>query len=121
MRTIVFLLISGAAAIAEEKVDLPAIHRIKTEAFQHSKVMDHAFYLTDVYGPRLTGSPGLKAAAEWAGKRMGEWGLVNANLDKAGTFCRGWSQAKVSAHLQEPQYAPVIGVTRPRSPGTNGR
>ena len=90
MRTLFLLLAAGAAAIAEEKVDLAAIYRIKTEAFQHSKVMDHAFYLTDVYGPRLTGSPGLKAAAEWAVKRFNEWGLANANLEVWGPFGRGW-------------------------------
>src|SRR2546426_7667334 len=120
MRMIVLALLTGAAAMAEEKVDLAAIHRIKTEAFQHSKVMEHAFYLTDVYGPRLTGSPGLKAAAEWAVKRFNEWGLVNANLEAWGPFGRGWSQVKFSAHLKEPQYAPMIGFSRPWSPGTDG-
>src|SRR5436190_17044189 len=120
MRTLAILLLTAAAAIAEEKVDLAAVYRIKTEAFQHSKVMDHAFYLTDVYGPRLTGSPGLKAAAEFAVKRFTEWGLVNAGLEKWGPFGRGWSQVKFSAHLKEPQYAPIIGFSRPWSPGTNG-
>src|SRR2546422_4023002 len=120
MRTLALLLVTSVAAIAEEKVDLAAIYRIKTEAFQHSKVMEHAFYLTDVYGPRLTGSPGLKAAAEWAIKRFNEWGLVNARLEMWGPFGRGWSQVKFSAHLKEPQYAPLIGFSRPWSPGTNG-
>ncbi|HTM51137.1 MAG TPA: M20/M25/M40 family metallo-hydrolase [Bryobacteraceae bacterium] len=120
MRTLLFLLATGVAALAEEKVDLTAVHRIKTEAFQHSKVMEHAFYLTDVYGPRLTGSPGLKAAADWAVKRFGEWGLSNAGLEPWGPFGRGWSQVRFSAHLKEPQYSPLIGFSRPWSPGTNG-
>src|SRR5205809_1896786 len=120
MRALFLLLAAGAAAVAEEKVDLAAIYRIKTEAFQHSKVMDHAFYLTDVYGPRLTGSPGLKAAAEWSVKQLNGWGLANANLENWGPFGRGWSQVKFSAHLKEPQYAPLIGFSRPWSPGTNG-
>src|SRR6266571_3289641 len=120
MRTLFILLLTGTFAIAEENVDLAAIYRIKTEAFQHSKVMDHAFYLTDVYGPRLTGSPGLKAAADWTVKRFNEWGLANANLEAWGPFGRGWSQVKFSAHLKEPQYAPLIGFSRPWSPGTDG-
>jgi carboxypeptidase Q len=62
--------------IAEEKIDLTVIHRIKTEAFENSKVMDHMFYLTDVNGPRLTGSPNYKAAAVWIVKRMTEYGMV---------------------------------------------
>ncbi len=121
MKLLALLLLATApVALAEEKVDLAAINRIKTEAFDHSKVMDHAFYLTDVYGPRLTGSPGLKAAAEWAVKQFTAWGLVDANLEKWGPFGRGWSQVKFSAHLKEPQYAPLIGFSRPWSPGTNG-
>ncbi len=45
-----------------EKVDLSVVQQIRHEAFgQNSKVMDSAFYLTDVYGPRLTGSPNVKA------------------------------------------------------------
>ena len=100
MRSLAFLLLFTVAAAAEEKVDLDAVHRIETEAFHHSKVMDHAFYLTDVYGPRLTGSPGLKAAAEWAVKQFTEWGLANASLEKWGPFGRGWSQVKFSAALK---------------------
>src|SRR5712691_6070023 len=121
MKLLALLLLTTATmALAEEKVDLAAINRIKTEAFQHSKVMDHAFYLTDVYGPRLTGSPGLRAAGEWAVKQFNAWGLANADLEKWGPFGRGWSQVKFSAHLKEPQYAPLIGFSRPWSPGTDG-
>ncbi len=46
---------------AEEKVDLSVVNRIKTEAFSDSKVMDTMFYLTDVYGPRLTNSPNFQS------------------------------------------------------------
>ena len=115
-----FLLLTGAVTAAEEHVDLAAINRIKTEAFEHSKVMDHAFYLTDVYGPRLTGSPALKAAAEWAVRQFNTWGLENARLEAWGPFGRGWSQVRFSAQLKEPEYAPLIGFSRPWSPGTNG-
>src|SRR5262245_61170731 len=53
-RRLTALLITLAAAwpvAAEEQVDLATIHRIKEEAFENSKVMDHLFYLTDVNGP----------------------------------------------------------------------
>src|SRR2546426_9173019 len=112
MRTLIILLLTGTAAIAEEKVDLAAIYRIKTEAFQHSKVMDHAFYLTDVYGPRLTGSPAIKAAAEWVVRQFGAWGLANPHLEPWGPFGRGWQCTRFSAHLKEPQYSPIIGFAR---------
>jgi hypothetical protein len=106
--------------LAEEPVDLYAINRIKAEAFQNSKVMETAFFLTEVHGPRLTGSPGLRAAADWAVKQMEEWGLANTHLEKWGPFGRGWSAVRFSAHLIAPQYAPLIGYARPWSPGTNG-
>lgn len=96
------------------------INRIKKEAFSNSKVMDNAFYLTDVYGPRLTGSPNLQAAGEWAVKRMNEWGLKNTGLEKWGPFGRGWNCTYFAAHLKEPEYAPLIGFARPWSLGTDG-
>jgi len=104
---------------AEEKVDLQAINRIKTEAFQNSKVMDHAFYLSDGYGPRLSGSPAYNAAADWAVKRMSEWGL-EARLEKWGPYGRGWSNTRFVAGMKEPYYQPLIGVPRPFAPGTGG-
>ena len=104
----------------EENVDLFVVNRIKHEAFENSKVMDNAFYLTDVYGPRLTGSPGLQAAGEWALKQLGQWGLADAKLEKWGPFGRSWYCVRFSAHMKEPQYSPLIGFARPWSPGTNG-
>jgi hypothetical protein len=106
--------------LAQEKVDLYTVNRIKAEEFQNSKVMENAFYLSDVYGPRLTGSPGLKAAAEWAVRRMTEWGLANPGMEKWGPFGRGWTCVHFSASLKEPQYAPLMGFARPWSPGTQG-
>jgi carboxypeptidase Q len=105
---------------AQEKVDLYTVNRIKAEEFQNSKVMENAFYLTDVYGPRLTGSPGLKAAAEWAVRRLAEWGIANPGLERWGPFGRGWTCVRFSAHQKEPQYSPLEGFARPWSPGTKG-
>ncbi len=109
-----------AAWAAEEPVDLAAINRIKAEAFDNSKVMEHVFYLTDVNGPRLTGSPGIEGAAKWVVNRLEEWGLTGAKMETWGPFGRGWNSTRFTAHLKAPQYAPLIGFARPWSPGTNG-
>src|SRR5262249_49078230 len=85
---------------AEERIDLDVIHKIRQEALQNSKVMDHMFYLTDVYGPRLTNSPGYNDAANWVVKQLGEWG-VKAHLEKWGPFGQGWTYTKFSAALIE--------------------
>lgn len=104
---------------AGETVDLATMHRIKREALEASKVMDHMFYLTDRNGPRLTGSPGFQAAAEWAVARLREWGLV-ARLEPWGGFGRPWSLRRFSAHMKEPVYAPLGGVPKAWSGGTHG-
>ena len=105
---------------AEDKADLAVIQRIKTEAFQNSKVMDHLFWLTDVYGPRLTGSPGFTAAANWAIKRLKEYGIEDAATHPWGKFGRSWRLTKFSISLQEPEYAPLIGFPLAWSANTNG-
>lgn len=105
--------------LAEEHVDLSIVNRIRTAAFTESKVMDHMFFLTDVHGPRLTNSPGYRAAADWVVKQMGEYG-VPARLEKWGPFGRGWAYSHFEAHLLEPQYAPLIGFPLAWTPGTDG-
>ncbi|HEY2841995.1 MAG TPA: M20/M25/M40 family metallo-hydrolase [Bryobacteraceae bacterium] len=104
---------------AQERVDLNAIHKIREEALQNSKVMDHVFQLTDVYGPRLTNSPGFFAAADWVEKQLKDWG-IESHQEKWGPFGQGWTFTHFSAHLTAPQYAPLIGFPLAWSPGTNG-
>jgi len=105
---------------AQEKVDLAVIQRIKTEAFQNSKVMDHLFWITDVYGPRLTGSPGFTAAANWTVKRLKEYGIDDAATQPWGKFGRSWRLTKFSISIQEPEYAPLIGFPLAWSADTKG-
>ncbi len=108
-------------AVEPERVDLGVLHRIKSEAFaRNSKVMDTLFYLTDVYGPRLTGSPNINDAGNWAVKKMQDWGLVNVKMEKWGPFGRGWAPTRFSAMMKEPEFQPIIGFAQPWSPGTDG-
>ena len=110
----------STSLLAHEPVDLEVVHRIKQEALENSRVMDHVFYLVEVYGPRLTGSPGFRGAADWAVERLQEWGLENARLEPWGPFGQGWSYTRFSAHLVEPQYEALIGVPLGWTPGTAG-
>jgi len=110
--------ISNAAE--KEKVDLATLYRIKDEAFKNSKVMDHLFYLTDVNGPRLTNSPGQRAAADWAVKSLKAWGIEGAHLETWGTFGRGWSLSRFTMSLREPTYAQLAGMPLAWTSGTQG-
>src|SRR5687768_16457231 len=82
-----------------EPVDLQAVYKIKDEGLQRSKVMEIASYLTDVYGPRLTGSPDTRRAGEWAVKELQSWGVTNAKLEPWTGFGRGWTNERFSAHM----------------------
>ena len=110
-----------AQSSSSEKVDLGVLHRIKTEAFAgHSKVMDTAFYLTDVYGPRLTGSPAAKQAGDWAVKTLNDWGLANVAMEKWAFAGGGWSCTRYVAMMAEPEFQPLIGFAQPWTLGTKG-
>ena len=109
------------AQISQEPVDLDGIYRIKDEGLNRSQVMETLSYLTDVYGPRLTGSPQIKAAAEWTKKKLMEWELANVNLESWGPFGRGWSNERFNARAVSPDTSfPLIGYPKAWTPGTDG-
>ena len=105
---------------AVERVDLDAVYKIKTEGLEQSQVMDTLWYLTDVYGPRLTNSPNIRAAAAWATKRMTDWGLSQPRQEAWGPFGRGWANEKFTANVVTPQPFPLIAFARAWTPGTSG-
>ncbi|MGH1363985.1 MAG: M28 family metallopeptidase [Calditrichia bacterium] len=108
-----------SSIIAEEKVDLEVVNKIRYEGLKNSQVMDIAFYLTDVHGPRLTGSPNLRSAAEWARDTMTEWGLANSHLEEWGYFGRGWTTEGYSLEMTSPQYMNLIAHPKAWTPGTD--
>ncbi len=117
--TVLVALPLAAQWASTEKLDLDAIYRIKEEGLQRSKVMEIESYLTDVYGPRLTGSPNIKEAADWAQKTMKEWGLVNVHLE-TWPFGRGWQNQRFAASAATPRAYPLIAYPKAWTPGTNG-
>jgi carboxypeptidase Q len=116
------LLISSATAQeqAGDKVDLDALAQIKTEAFQHSQVMENLYYISEVYGPRVNNSRNHRAAAEWAVKQLKAWGLQNVHLEKF-SFGYGWQIKKFYGAMETPAYAALIGFPLAWTPGTNGQ
>ena len=115
------LLISSATAQeqAGDKVDLDALAQIKNEAYQHSQVMENLYYMSEVYGPRVTNSRNHRAAAEWAMQQMKAWGLKNVHLEKW-PFGYGWQIKKFYGAMETPAYAALIGFPLAWTPGTNG-
>jgi hypothetical protein len=85
--------------------------------------MEISSWLTDVHGPRLTGSPNTQKAAEWAAEKMKEWGLQNVALEpwtNRNGFDRGWTNEKFYMAAVSPQPFPIPGTPSGWTPGTNG-
>ena len=110
----------AAAQAPQEKFDQEAINKIKEEGMKHSQVMDILSYITDVSGARLTNSPNIRVAQEWAKSKLTEWNLQNAHLEAWGPFGRGWSLEGFTANIVKPHYFPLIAFPKAWSPGTNG-
>ncbi len=93
------------------------VARIRDEGLNRSQVMKTLGHLTDVIGPRLTGSPNLARANAWTRDTLTEWGLKNAQLEAWGPFGRGWSLQRFSAQVIEPQSIPLIATPKAWTPG----
>lgn len=116
------ILLAGMACsvFAQEAPDAAAVQKIRDEGLNHSKVMETAFYLTDVAGPRLAGSPGLKRAQDWAVNQLKGWGLENAKREPWGKFGKGWEVQKNYAAITVPYYHAIIAIPKAWTAGTNG-
>jgi hypothetical protein len=93
------------------------VSRIRDEGLNRSQAMQTLSYLSDVIGPRLTGSPNLRRANEWTRERLESWGLSNAHLEAWGPFGRGWSLKRFSAQVVSPQDIPLIAFPKAWTPG----
>lgn len=100
-------------------LDLSTIGRIRAEALQHSQAMDHVWWLSEVHGPRATGTPAFAQASEWAMKRFTDWGLKNVHQERF-PFGQGWTIERFSVHLVAPRTQTFIGAPRWYSPSTDG-
>ncbi len=109
-----------ASAFAQEPIDTAMVRKIRNEGLNHSKIMETAFYLTDASGPRLSGSPELKHAQEWAVNQLKTWGLVNSMREAWGKFGKGWEVKKNYAAMTVPYYHAIIAIPKAWTPGTNG-
>src|SRR5579862_6348889 len=117
---VLVIVVASDFASSQEKANFDAVSRIRDAALNHSQIMDMVGYLSDVTGPRLTGSPNLKRAEEYARDELRDWGLANAHLEAWGPFGRGWTLEGFTANAPSPRFSPLIAYPKAWSPGTNG-
>ena len=109
-----------AGQVIQEKVDLGAVHRIREEGLSRSHIPALADYLTNVIGPRLTGSSGMRRANEWTAQQFKEWGLANVAIQPWGRFGRGWERVSFAGRILDPWIQPVQGSPLAWSGSTRG-
>lgn len=115
-----FIGILSSVFAQQEVVDQAIIQKIRNEGLNNSQVMKTAFYLTDVSGPRLSNSPGLKRAQDWAVNTLKSYGLQNVKLEPWGKFGKGWQVEKSYTAMTAPYYHAIIASPKAWTPGTNG-
>jgi carboxypeptidase Q len=112
--------VCAALAVAQAQSAADINKRIRAEETDHSQIMHTMHFLTDIYGPRLTGSPNHKAAAEWAIKQMKEWGLQNAHLEPWDFGHPGWMNERASGYIVAPIHDQLTFKVLAWTPGTKG-
>ncbi|MGE0361989.1 MAG: M20/M25/M40 family metallo-hydrolase [Vicinamibacterales bacterium] len=109
-----------ARATPAERVDQEVIWKIRREALDNSQILRTLHVLTDVYGPRLTGSPNLRGAQEWVMQQATTWGLKNAHLEEWDFGHPGWLNDRTSVHLVAPVKDSLVVEALAWTPGTSG-
>lgn len=118
------LAVGGSTALllaaGPEPIDHAVNARIRAEARDRSQIMQTLHVLTDVYGPRLTGSPNHEAAAEWTVARMKEWGFDKGGLEEWDFGHPGWLNERLTAHVVAPVKDALVGEALAWTNGTDG-
>lgn len=110
---------SAAQAPAAERIDSAMNARIRDEGLNRSQVLELFNHLTNVIGPRLTGTPAFKDAADWAAARLTSYGLAAVHQE-SWPFGRGWALEQQTLEMLTPRYFPLIGYAEAWTPSTAG-
>jgi carboxypeptidase Q len=100
-------------------IDTDVIARIKAEGQDRSQALGVVGWLSDVYGPRLTGAPSTEIAKEWTLGTLRGYGLSNVHEERF-PFGTGWSLERFHAHMTKPQVMPIIGHPQAWTTSTTG-
>jgi len=109
---------NGSNGTAEKNAAINSV--IRKEAMDNSQIKKTLHVLTDVYGPRLTGSPKLKAAGEWAMKQMKEWGFDRVEMEPWDWGHPGWESDRASGFILSPVKDSLVFEVLAWTPSTNG-
>lgn len=106
--------------ISRSQTTSQALSKINTEGFQKSQVMSLISDLSDVYGPRLTGTNQYYTAAEWAKKTMENWGIDKVYYENYCDDCMGWEVKSFNVEMTEPAYMKIQAYPYAWTESSNG-
>ncbi|MDF1560408.1 MAG: M20/M25/M40 family metallo-hydrolase [Bacteroidales bacterium] len=119
--TILLLAMFMPLSSQEVAVDLEMVYKIRQEGQRNSEIETLSYIMTDLAGPRLTGSQGLDRANEIARAKLAEYGLSNVRIEKVSDFSRGgWDYSKAYAAMTAPYYNNFSVTPVAWTSGTNG-
>ena len=110
--------LSAGVLPGQEPIDRAMLTKLREESRSGSKVLESYRTLTDVIGPRLTGSAGFKRSVDWTRDRLKEWGM-NVSVE-SWPFGRGWTLEKLTLEMTQPRYFPLEGYPEAWTPSTKG-
>ena len=112
-------LATASSLDAQTPVDTAGVGAVVSQALDHSEVMANLQHLTDVIGPRLSGSPAMRRANDWTAERFKAYGL-SAALESY-EFGVTWERGPISARLLEPFTRALTAFSWAWTAGTGGK
>ena len=122
--TFIYLLLSGfilpGAALAQDTKTAEINAAIRKEENENSRIMHTLHILTDLYGPRLTGSPNHVNAAKWVARELGQWGFENTTLEPWEFGHPGWVGERATGLMLKPVQDTLTFEVVAWTPSTKG-
>src|SRR5579872_3983821 len=124
-RFIALCLLAALPVSAQAPTDINT--QIRAEETDHSKIMWLIHEIADVHGPRVTGSPNLRSAEDWAVSTFNSWGMKNAHLEpwsfqppSAAAPVKGWENMELQADAISPFHGQLMVMPLAWTPSTKG-
>ncbi len=118
--TMLQLLVLPTAFFAQESKQAEVYAAIRKEGLENSKIMHVMHHFTDLYGPRLTGSPNYVNAAKWGAREMQAWGFDKALLEPFEFGYPGWVSERAVGLMLKPVSDTLTFEVLAWTPSTKG-
>ncbi len=113
-------LLVPATILAQDTKTAEVYAAIRKEENDNSKILHTLHMFTDLYGPRLTGSPNHVNAAKWGAREMLSWGFDKVELEPWEFGHPGWVDERNTGLMLQPVQDTLTYETLAWTPSTKG-